>query len=56
VEPTLFDTLGHPTIFNEFLKLYKDCQNSGSTAFVAHLGISFARLTHSLQFSWSLGY
>jgi len=49
---TLSNTLGPPTIFNEFLKWYENRQNSSSTTFVAHSGISFARFIHSN----SLGY
>jgi len=52
---TLSDTSGSPAIFNEFLKWYEDRQNSCSTAFVAHTGISCAGLTHSNSLgSWVL--
>jgi len=47
MDPTSSNTSGPPAIFNEFLKWYEDRQNYDSTAFVAHTGISFARLTHS---------
>jgi len=58
VDPILFDTLGHPAIFIEFLKWYGDRQNSGFTTSVAnttHIGISLASITHSNFFSpWVL--
>ena len=47
MDPTSSDISGPLAIFNEFLKWYEDRQNSGSTASVAHTGISFAGLTHS---------
>jgi len=47
MDSTSSDISGPPAIFNEFLKWYEDRQNSGSTASVAHTGISFAGLTHS---------
>jgi len=47
VDHTLIDTLGQPTIFNEFLKWYEDCQNPSSTASVAHSGTSCVGLTPS---------
>ena len=45
VDHTSFDTPGQPAIFNEFLKWYKDRQNPGFTASVAHSGTSFVGLT-----------
>jgi len=39
---TLSDTSGPLATFNEFLKLYEDRQNFGSTTSVAHTSISFA--------------
>jgi len=36
-----------PTMFNKFLKWYKDPQSSSSTAFVSHIGTSFVGLTLS---------
>jgi len=36
-----------PTMFNKFLKWYKDQQSSSSTAFVTHTGTSFVGLTRS---------
>jgi len=52
---TLSDTKGPPAIFNEFLKWYEDRQNSCSTAFVVHTGISCVGLTHSNSLgSWVL--
>jgi len=34
-------------LFNEFLQWCEDCKPSISIAFVAHIGTSFAGLTHS---------
>ena len=45
MDPTSSDILGQPAIFNEFLKWYKDCQNSGSIASVAHSSTPFVGLT-----------
>jgi len=47
MDPTSSDISGQPAIFNEFLKLYEDRQNSGSTTSIAHSGTPFAGLTHS---------
>jgi len=43
------DTLGQPTILNEFLKWYEDRQNFGSTVSVAHSSTSFDGLTRSIS-------
>ncbi|KAK7410183.1 hypothetical protein VNO78_00768 [Psophocarpus tetragonolobus] len=46
---------GPPTLFNDFLKWYEERQVSNSTASVAHMGSSFAGLTHSASFGpWVL--
>jgi len=46
MDPTSFDTSSPHAIFNEFLKWYEDRQNSSSTVYVAHIGISFIRFIH----------
>ena len=55
LDPTSFDTIGQPPIFNEFLKWYENRHNSSTTATVAHTSTSFVGLTHSNSLgSWVL--
>jgi len=46
-DPPSFVSSDTPTMFNKFLKWYKDQLSSSSTAFVAHTGTSFASLSQS---------
>jgi len=55
VAPTLFDPSRQPTIYNEFLKWYEDCQNSSSIASIAHTSTSFVDLTRSNSLNYWVG-